>query len=414
MSSDHSSKGWKIFSWLCLLAGLYCLATLLLVMLAGGEWNYILTFNNPKKRMAGAWLALAAWYLTRQGIQKDPKVWARQIGQIILLSVSLAISFLAAEIFLRASLKKNQGDGSLKKLAEKQAGRNIELQSFHPLAAIVQLSPNKRLVYELMPNLDMKFGGRKFRTNNEGMRDDLNYAKNKTPGTIRIVGVGDSGMFGWNMEQGDEYLSVLRSNLQKRSGSAKYEVMNLAVPGYNTFQEVEMLRHRGLSYQPDVVVVGWCDNDAGAPFFLIQQDDFKRRDVSYLYHLLFNRKAFRDLVKPKVMKSSKIDRAYVDPQVLEYSDISGVKKSLAELKALGQTHGFKILLYGPMHKEARTLCEELGIDYANTWDEIPEGAYPKEYAVHFMHPLKGGHRVLGETLEKVLERKGWLEKTPDP
>ena len=65
---------------------------------------------------------------------------------------------------------------------------------------------------------------------------------------MRIVGIGDSGMFGWNVEQGEDYLSVLRSNLTARANGVSYEVLNLGVPGYNTQIEVESLRSKGLAY----------------------------------------------------------------------------------------------------------------------------------------------------------------------
>ncbi|OGV46546.1 MAG: hypothetical protein A2X46_06325 [Lentisphaerae bacterium GWF2_57_35] len=401
------SKGWKIFSWACLLAGVYCLATLLLILIAGGEWDGFVSVNHPKKRFAVMLFGLAGWYLTRHGFRKSGKAWMGDVGKIVLFGISLAISFLAGEAALRAILARSQGDGSLHKLEEmREKGKKIQLQSFHPLAAIVRLSPNKRLAYELMPDLNMPFGGRRVKTNADGMRDDVNYPKEKAPGTVRILGIGDSGMFGWNMAQGDEYLSILRKNLQQRPG--RYEVMNLAVPGYNTFQELEILRFRGLAYRPDIVVVGWCDNDFGAPFFLVRQKDFRGRDVSYLYHLLFNRKEFQRLIKPEVLKSSEIDPAYVDPVVVEYARVSGVKKAMEELKALSEQQDFKLLVYGPMGKDIREICDALGIAYADTWIEISETNLPPDYAVHFMHPGAGGHRMLGETLEKVLERKGWL------
>ncbi len=404
----ESSKAWKLVSWVCLLIGVYALCTLVLILVRGGEWDTLITVNNPKKRMAAAFLAFAGGYLTRGGrVQKTAREWAGELARLALLSASLGLSFLAGELALRSVLRRNQGSSSLEKLAEKQAGKNIELRSFHPLAAIVQLSPNKRLVYELMPGLDMEFGNRTLKTNAGGLRDSFDYAKQKPPGVFRILGVGDSGMFGWNVHQGEDYLAVLEENLRQRAG-ARYEVLNLAVPGYNTFQELEMLRFRGLAYEPDLVIVGWCDNDFGPPFFLIEQSNFRRRDVSYLYHLAFNRKEFQRLIKPGVMKSSEIDRAFVDPQVAEYTDVSGVKKAFSEMQALAKEQGFHLLVFGPMNKHATAIFRELGLDHANTHELVPKGKYPPEYEVHFMHPRAGGHRALAEELERLLEQKGWL------
>jgi hypothetical protein len=41
-----------------------------------------------------------------------------------------------------------------------------------------------------------------------GMRDSQECAHERTPGTVRILGLGDSGMFGWAVHQDSDYLSV--------------------------------------------------------------------------------------------------------------------------------------------------------------------------------------------------------------
>ena len=92
--------------------------------------------------------------------------------------------------------------------------------------------------------------------NADGFRD-RDYAKAKPPGVRRIVGIGDSYMFGWGVRTGKDYLSVLEERLAPRCPDARWEVLNMAVPGYNTAMEVETLRARGLAYEPDVVVVGF-------------------------------------------------------------------------------------------------------------------------------------------------------------
>ena len=43
---------------------------------------------------------------------------------------------------------------------------------------------------------------------------------------------------------------------------ANTEVLNFGVSGYNTQQEVETLREKGLRYSPDLVVLAVCVNDA--------------------------------------------------------------------------------------------------------------------------------------------------------
>ena len=54
------------------------------------------------------------------------------------------------------------------------------------------------------------------------------------------------------------------------------------------------------------------------------------------------------------------------------------------------------------------ILEEIGLPYFNTREEIPAGPYPKEYAIHFIHPSPEGHAALAEHLEKRLDESGWL------
>jgi hypothetical protein len=66
-------------------------------------------------------------------------------------------------------------------------------------------SPNRRLVYELKPGLDVRMVAPTFRdrpvavrTSADGFRDEPCPVA-KAPGTYRVVGLGDSLMFGWGV-----------------------------------------------------------------------------------------------------------------------------------------------------------------------------------------------------------------------
>lgn len=67
--------------------------------------------------------------------------------------------------------------------------------------------------------------------------------------------LGDSLAFGFEVAD-DETFSAL---LESRAG---YEVVNLAVPGYGTDQEVIRLENEGMRFRPDVVILNVClEND---------------------------------------------------------------------------------------------------------------------------------------------------------
>ena len=110
-----------------------------------------------------------------------------------------------------------------------------------------------RRIYELIPNTKVvlkNWLGRQdtpLELNGDGFRD-RDYAKPKPPGVHRVVGIGDSFMFGWGLKPGKDYLSLLEERLAAEAPTARWEVLNMGVPGYNTAMEVETLKaRRGIS-----------------------------------------------------------------------------------------------------------------------------------------------------------------------
>jgi len=150
------------------------------------------------------------------------------------------------------------------------------------LAALVQVSRNNEIVYELKPSLEACFVGGLVHTTQAGIRAMRDYAPSKPVGTFRILGLGDSLMFGQGVNNSDVYTVKMEQQL---SGRLKHpvEFINMAVPGYNTAIEVAMLAARGLNYHPDLIILHWCENDMGLPFFLEKgQADFSLRQSALL------------------------------------------------------------------------------------------------------------------------------------
>jgi lysophospholipase L1-like esterase len=86
-------------------------------------------------------------------------------------------------------------------------------------------------------------------------------APEKPAGVRRIALLGDSVAFGAGVAAGAELPAQLAARL---AGAAPpTEVLNLAVPGYDTLDEVAFLEAVGLPLAPDVVVLAYCINDAG-------------------------------------------------------------------------------------------------------------------------------------------------------
>jgi hypothetical protein len=82
----------------------------------------------------------------------------------------------------------------------------------------------------------------------------------KPPGSFRVVVIGDSVTMGWGV--GDNETSRPSSrNCCRRFPGRSVDVVNLGVGGYDTRQEVALLKRNVSRLQPDLVLVGFYSND---------------------------------------------------------------------------------------------------------------------------------------------------------
>jgi len=99
--------------------------------------------------------------------------------------------------------------------------------------------------------------------NSEGFRDS-EFSGRKPASRFRIVCLGDSWTFGMNVGQDQAYPQRLRALLKEQfpDAGAGFEVFNLGVLGYSSYQGVELLRKRIHELDPDVVVIAYAMNDS--------------------------------------------------------------------------------------------------------------------------------------------------------
>ena len=87
--------------------------------------------------------------------------------------------------------------------------------------------------------------------NARGYRGSV-HSYQKTPGKMRLVMLGDSVTFGSWVRDYENFSFLLEHR------SDRFEVVNLAVEGYGTDQEMLVLQDEGLRYHPQVVVLNIC------------------------------------------------------------------------------------------------------------------------------------------------------------
>lgn len=119
--------------------------------------------------------------------------------------------------------------------------------------------------YRNNPNLrGYVFGFIRLDTNSLGFRGP-EISIQKAPGTYRILGLGDSVMWGVGVQEADTYLRDLEGSLQRSYGQksgVRYEAINTGVIGYSTYQELLSLERDGLPLCPDLVILGFVHNDS--------------------------------------------------------------------------------------------------------------------------------------------------------
>ena len=125
---------------------------------------------------------------------------------------------------------------------------------------------------------------RVFVTNNSRGFRDREHAVKKPPGTLRIAVLGDSFAEALQVPLAETFWSVVERELAtcpQRQGRT-VEVLNFGVSGYGTTQQLQVLRHEGWQYEPDIVLLAFLPaNDVqensrelgaslGRPFYTLE------------------------------------------------------------------------------------------------------------------------------------------------
>ncbi len=125
-----------------------------------------------------------------------------------------------------------------------------------------QLAPadTDHRLYDLFPSRERSVWGVQVRTNAQGFRG-RDAALRKSPGTLRIVAMGDSITFGTGLATEDTWAAQLER--QGIDSGRSIEVLNAGVEGYDLRDSLERLEHQALALDPDIVVYAYCINDIG-------------------------------------------------------------------------------------------------------------------------------------------------------
>lgn len=357
----------------------------------------------------------------------DIKALLQNVGLAI---ASMAFVILCCEVGLRAyAFVQDQGilPATLDPHVDIPEGGEVEL------GQIIRLSRNQRLIYELRPNLSVVYAGARVATTPAGTRSPGPGEECRSPG-LRVVGIGDSFMFGQGVSDDETYLAVLGRGLQSSPPNGCVDVVNLAVPGYNTVMEVESLKEKGLGVPPDLVIVEFVGNDLTLPNFVrIKRPVFSLRRPFLLAFLvgrlrpdsqgaLWTRLWATGLEgipqeDPEGM-GGRADPALVPERHRALVGWDAYETAMKELRRLSEIHGFPVVSLslaahsGGLKERALALSRQLGFHVLDMgpafMDYLEEGGWarylgsPLSLSDEDGHPSALAHRMAGGAIHRLV------------
>jgi lysophospholipase L1-like esterase len=357
-----------------------------------------------------------------------PRAQRRRIGLLAALGAT-ALALLCAEVGLRLVGYHALGPAQRRR------------------APILRISDDPELGYELRPLAEGRGWGTHVRVNSHGFRGPEVELDGK--GRFRIVVLGDSITFGNRIPEGSAWPDVLQELLS--ANPARVQVLNFALGGYDVLQYVRTLETKALPFAPDLVVVGYCLNDAGVASTNL--DDLRELEAvqssfwlrSRLLQLLYTYDASaRSLNEPELFRRHYAQRIEEiddsESQLLAlmsrvgseapaswYADrakVGRLRYAFGRLAALSREHGFGVLVvvfpwlelegsvypHQAVHEIIAHEVRRAGLELFDlTPPFVLEGIQRLRLRRRELcHPNERGHRLIAETLRPLIVER-WIK-----
>ena len=285
------------------------------------------------------------------------------------------------------------------------------------------------------------------RINSKGLRDvEYDYSKK---GKYRILGLGDSITFGTGVKVEDAYLSVLE-RLIRQQIDAKSDIIKAGVNAYEFDQEYTYYFEEGYKYNPDIVLIGVCLNDAmiidsaavqekkrevlqsindDKSKKLYREDTGEKRFLNYFNTYKFFKLTLHRLIHYREIKTER-DQYNAKYFYLIYDLWNGeplhhYAKNLRKLNNHAQSKKARVILVlfpytqqfthaenmGRLPQEIITaLAEANGIDVIDLYEILNREDYLNFYLKKDnVHLNEKGHQLVGEFIYNEMIKKGLLK-----
>lgn len=283
--------------------------------------------------------------------------------------------------------------------------------------AFYQRSNDPFIRYELIPNTVVS--GR-IRINSGGFRGP-EVTIEKPKGVFRILMLGDSEIFSYLLPEDAPLPRQLEKLLNEESRNLKYEVINAGVEGYNTLQELEVLKYKGLKYSPDLVILNYVLNDPEPGEYFFGDNFFARNSATYRYFMNRVKKAMIKANRKKLGIKTEVDEFYylhsgarlrnVQNAIIEMADILR-KRNIKLIVNIFPTSSLSVkdfkenYPYRPLHALIKSIKDD-NIIFVDQIDEFNRlGMTPQGVSINYQynesHKNGAASAVMAEYLYRVL------------
>lgn len=331
--------------------------------------------------------------------------------RISALLIGIGFVLIALELFLRLNPKFGYVYSFCR-------FKNKELEAINS-DNLGYLRPCSLLGYEIIPNC--KSVNLPVSSNAYGLIGK-EYKLEKEKDVFRILLIGDS--IAWQ-DISRQFLEKELNNTGLLNSKYKFEIWNSGVPSYDVRRYYLFLKHKGLHYKPDMVMVFFSMND----FDLNINIYYKDKNGTSEYYFPLKELSKRYIVSPFMMSRSYLYRFIVlrlENYLLSKKRLSDTGEEeyngryyLRLIKGICEENRIPLLAVifpylKPLNKynqkenrEYQTICgviSDLEIPHINLYNHLPE-AYLyilREKKEDQIHPGYEGHRIIAGIIYKYL------------
>jgi hypothetical protein len=286
------------------------------------------------------------------------------------------------------------------------------------------------LLWEMSPGARTELGAQ-VEVNTSGLRGPEVTSK-KAAGTRRVLIVGDSSVYGHGVDQKEVFSALLNDSL-----GPTIEVINGGVPGYSTFQTLNLLELRGWNLAPDLLVIAnlWSDNnfDSFVDKELISArsafDSSWAAPAATLLHksALYRWMDWKIRLAPRAEEVKKVGWMLGRGSAGGHRrvEVNDYAENLHTMVQRAQTHGSKVMFLAlantvdlgvetegahawPLYREVmEDVALQVGAPFVAIQPALEESGVPvSDLFIDEMHPSPAGHAIIATTVETSLSN--WI------